>query len=772
MKVFPEQMIPMSEKDDKWRRSVADYLIDLSLFSSDNELDELYNAAQGKLDKSAYKYVLNPYNSKDENILNYPAQMRNYDIIMPILKLFLGEKSRRPNNPQVIVTNSDVTNNFKDELNKVVINYVSQNFINQLNQQGIDTGVPTQEMPELEKVIQDHKDNWNDQRAIFGQEALDYIKYNCELSDKFQDGLYNYLVTGRVVSFKEPLYDDVHYEIVSSRDVRFGPSSTKFGEDADWVVRRDRISINACIDRFRSYLTESEINELKELSKGPGEPTPNIIYLDHTGRDRKFDMYYDSRSGLIDLWHFQWKSFRKIGYLTYLDEIGKEQQDIVDENYVFSKENGDVKIEWEYISQSWEGYRLGSKIYVKIEPLNAERSDLNNISIVKLYYNYVEDKFPSPVKLLIPYQALYNIYHYRAELTLARNKDKIMLMPKGLLPPGWEPDKAMYFAESTGMLWFDESRPNAAQILQAIRGIDMGLGNYVAEMRNLLAGIKEESWDAVGMNRQRYGDSMASDGKSTTEQAIFRSSMITEEMFRNFEKFEEKEYLGLIDISKIAWQKGKKGMYITSDGRKAFFEVNEIIHSETNYGIFVRNNSNENEKLQSAKQIAYAMAQKGARASLTLEMIDSNNFSRIKSLVAKVEKEMSEAEERFEKVKQEVMLHQEEIKAKSEDKKLQVEIYKADKIYDAAIDSATIKAQGAIAFKSGTEEEANENIDEVLENRSERLSKETGKMMLENMKIDLQSAKDSANIRLKETDQRLKEKDIEMKKYVAKTNKN
>ena len=38
-------------------------------------------------DSYYYKYVLNPYNSTDENLKNYPAQLRNYDIIIPLMNM-------------------------------------------------------------------------------------------------------------------------------------------------------------------------------------------------------------------------------------------------------------------------------------------------------------------------------------------------------------------------------------------------------------------------------------------------------------------------------------------------------------------------------------------------------------------------------------------------------------------------------------------------------------------------------------------------------------
>ena len=66
-------------------------------------------------------------------------------------------------------------------------------------------------------------------------------------------------------------------------------------------------------------------------------------------------------------------------------------------------------------------------------------------------------------------------------------------MPIGLIPKDWSPDKFLWFAETTGVAWFDETKPNAAQVLNALKSIDLGLGNYVEQIRNLLGEIKNEA---------------------------------------------------------------------------------------------------------------------------------------------------------------------------------------------------------------------------------------------------------------------------------------
>ena len=65
----------------------------------------------------------------------------------------------------------------------------------------------------------------------------------------------------------------------------------------------------------------------------------------------------DITSDYFDLWHTTWKSYKKIGFLTYLDEMGMPQETIVTEDYI--NIGNEIDIKWDWIIEVWEGYRIG-----------------------------------------------------------------------------------------------------------------------------------------------------------------------------------------------------------------------------------------------------------------------------------------------------------------------------------------------------------------------------------------------------------------------------
>lgn len=775
--VLPKQKVSSSERTLEWKRSNIEYFTFLTDFNTGDraEMIECYKAASGYITKGSYSYVLNPYNSKDENLKKYPAQMRNYDIISPVVNAFMGEKAGLPNLMQVVCTNADVPNAYTEDLNKQYLGLMAQAFVNRLNETGVQTGVESQEIPPFDRFMQEHKTKWQDNRAILGQEALDYIRYNCDLDDKFQNGFYDWLCTNRVYGYKDINNNDLDYEIVPTLELWHGSSKTGLVEDAAWAVRRSRLTGNEILDRFNKYLTEEDLIYVEERQRQENGATDitgaSVTNIDNRNNNRNPGLGIGT-DGLFDVFHCVWKTWVKRGFLRYIDEFGMEQELVVDDTYKLNKEKGDIDIEWEWENEVWEGYKIGDRIIEKtIGAIIAQRNEINNSSVCKLPYNGKIDSRPSVVATLIPYQTLINIYHFRRELTMARNKDKIALIPMGLVPEKLGQDKFMYFAEALGYMFIDETKPNAAQIMSSVRNIDLGLGNYIAEMTNLIREIKDEAWDAVGMNRQRYGDVKTSDGKATTEAALQRSAVITREMFRKFSKFEEAEYQGLLDYSKVAWADGKKGMYITSDGYQKMLNIVPETWMEAELGVFAKDNSSEYEKLQQAKQIAFAIAQKGnSPATLALEILDNKNFSKIKELAYKaedIEKQFQQAQQEAEAANAQALAQQQAQVAQLESQtKLEVAHINAE----AVIAAAQIKANQPVT--AGAEEgNAEQDIESLLKSQTDAVSK-IRRESLDRQKLGLQADKQSTDARLKERELGLKEKDIDNKLKIAKANKN
>ena len=729
--LLPQQKNTYAEKTRKiynsdgvgyrtWAMDCVDYYINQFLY--DNNLQEaldLQNAVEGIIDVTQYQHLLNPFGlTENPNSVKVGAKLRNHNILKGIVNLLMGEYGRRTHEFVVTDFNGEDTNKYKEGLAKVLNSYYEQETVNQLNQQGLDTGQPSKEQGTPEEVEEQYKQSFENLRVIRGQDAIDYIRYEQEVEDKFLDMYYDWLTVGLNYSYKCVRNDDVDYEYVPIRELYVPKESgRRYVEDSSFVVRRRFLPINKVLDYYHDYLDDEDLDYLSNtygintnlflgatpLSTGQNGfiKLPTIDSAD-CGTNGKIVTPAEQFYG-IPVYHVQWKSFKKYGILTFINGLGQEDTIEVSDDYVLNKELGDISIEWKWESVVWEGTKIAERVYCLCRELPENRGELNNKGAQKLSYNGIINRsksgtLQSIIKEGLPYQILINSLHFQLEKIINKNKDKLTVMPYGLVPRkhGIDTTKQMHHADATSILWVDETAPNASFAAQMIKVLDMGLGSYIKDVISIIQYIKQEYWDSIGMNAQRYADVAQGAGKSVTEQAIVRSSIITYELTRRMDKFIEREYQGFLDISKLAWSKGIKKQYILSDGSTAFLELNPddaIYHLESDYGVFVKDSADLTEALQQFRQLASAYAQQSTALSSTAEIFTNNNMEKIKNIVAKIEDNNKKHEAYLATVSGE---QQKEIQQMvNEDKQADRDIkkYEIDMEYHQTVDSASIRTQ-------------------------------------------------------------------------------
>ena len=67
------------------------------------------------------------------------------------------------------------------------------------------------------------------------------------------------------------------------------------------------------------------------------------------------------------------------------------------------------------------------------------------------------------------------------------------------------------------------------------------------------------------------------------------------------------------------------------DGTAEFLDLDTMEHMESEYGIFVSNAGKDQDKLDAIRQLSQAMVQNGLPISAVAEMLDTDNFPKIKS---------------------------------------------------------------------------------------------------------------------------------------------
>ena len=126
-----------------------------------------------------------------------------------------------------------------------------------------------------------------------------------------------------------------------------------------------------------------------------------------------------------------WKGQRKIGIVEYMDKEGKTQKKQVPEQYEAKKDLGET-VEWIYISEWYEGTRIGGNIYVKYGPRPIQFRDPDNPSlchpgIVGNILNTNSFKAKSLMSYMKPYQLLYNFFMFRLQQDFIKYQGHIVI---------------------------------------------------------------------------------------------------------------------------------------------------------------------------------------------------------------------------------------------------------------------------------------------------------------------------------------------------------
>lgn len=644
--VLPRQRVSSSVKrTKKWQHANMYHWLRMSgvgvqtMDDYGRNLEKLYRAYNGHLHPDDYEHIVNPYNTQREAHKRFPARLRNYPIIRPVIEALLGDKLDRYADPQVFSKSAEVVEKIRAMAKDAVMEEFEQAAINAMNRIGIKTGVDTRELRSHSEITEKISQEQYDELAASGQDMIDYIIQQVRWLDTTQAMTRDAFVCGELYSYRDYSNGKVVYQPVSPMYLRCGVSSEEdFVCKGDYAVRMMHLTVNDLVDLLGDHLTDDQVAELENtnvVGNMPGvfmQPTPHMSY---TGMNTNI--------ALVPVRHVTWRSQRKVGTLYRENPLTGEPEVIeVDDTYIQS--DGDI-IEWEWrADQIWEGYEVAGKWFVGIDIL---------VGHVDLPYNgrRTSGVHAEPISLVsigLPFQILYNIVHYRLEFTLAKNKDKIVLMEKNVIPkdPGWDEEKFMYYADALGFAFIDtiSKRGGDARHFNQYQVLDMSLSQQISAQFQLLAAIKQSFEDIAGVNRHVMGKMQAKDAVSNVQESLNRSSTIMSDLFRKIESVEDEDIRGMLWLSREVWRDGISTTFVDRSGTLRSVNLDGPLNVD-DLEIYVPNRHEAMIKRRKLEAVMQQFAQNKADPLLIAELLDAKGFHTIKRLL----KEEKEAAQRFEK---------------------------------------------------------------------------------------------------------------------------
>lgn len=768
---FPKQKLPRREKNTQWGKDCVDAAItftnmyDTSRRSPRYRKLRNYNLYNGKFDKEDLAYVCNPL-GMDE--YQFPANMQYYPIATPIFDLLFGEEVKRPFSFLVKSINPEAISEKEKRIKEELMNVIKQKLMASLSPEEQQSG------EEPEQVLEYYKYSYQDLRESTATKILEYLKRSLKLKNKFQDAWEDALLAGEEI-FKigivanEPTVRKCNpLEITALL-----PHNQYTLDEAEVIIEETWLSVSEVVDMFYDVLTPSEIDSLEESEssinnlKFNSTIFPDKAYLSDQTTPFTYDYSFYDAQGNVRVSFVTWKSKKKVGELKFVDEYGLEQSILVDESY---KKLPGQKVKWFWINEYWEATKIGSDIYVNVQPKSLQFRRMDNVSACKsgyvgTVYNANNSQSVSLMDRLVPWIYLYIVMWYRTELLIAANQGKIALIDLALIPQGWEIEKWMYYATAMKFGFvnsFNEGKKGQAtgklaQNSNQNKALDLETGNAINGHIQLIEFIENKIKELAGVTNQRLGAISASETVGNTKRAVTQSSHITEKWFQLHNYTKQRVLETLIEAAKEAWKgQSKKLQYITDDMATVFFTVdgNKFINDE--YGVFVSDSDKDREALEMMKELTHAaMQNERIMLSSVADIYTSESLSDVKAKLLKVEEEMQKRQEAQAQQANELQAQKTQADNYIKEKEIEKEYYKIDQ------DNITkLKVAEINSFRNQMDQDSNDNnVPDQLE-----IEKLKAQNHFNTRKLDLEEKKLKAQEKKHETDAELKRKQLNQKK--------
>lgn len=779
-KSFPAQKLPMSKKTQAWKEACVDYVVGAgdSGFggngrSRSDEMQTYYDLYNSIYNEKDLKYVTNPFKQDD----GFPAMAQDYNIIKPYVDQLLGEETKRPFNFHPQRTSDIAASELQEKAKEMLMEYIQATIASKLSPEQAaryEQALATGEIQTPEAIAKYLQKDYKDIAETEAYHALQFLKRKLNLTHEFYKGWKDALIGGEEIYYIGVINGDPYVERVNPMYFDYEHSlDLEFIDDAAWCRRKMIMSATEIYDRFYDKMSERQLNELLELiDQRPGagnNPEIRKTSMDYESiKLHKINSFTDNPFDVdhITVYHCCWKSFKKIGFVTLLNpETGEAEEFQVDEDYKVT--GTEQSVEWDWIIEVWEGYRIGDDMYIGIQPIEYQHISADNPNSQKLpytgvVYNNTNSKPRSLVSMMKPLQYMYIVVWYRLELALSRDKGKVAVMDITQIPKSMNIDvnKWMHYLSALGVAFinpYDEGwdipgrEGGKPSQFNQLSSWDLTMSNVIAEYIQLMQKIEDMVAKLTGITPQRQGQIAASELVSNANTAVNMSYHITEPWFWNHNQVKRRVLTMLLNTSKAAWKDSKRYLnYILDDATRAFVQLSDNFFYE-DMDIFVDDSTKNQQYIDQLKQLLQPAMQNGASLLDIAEIITLDNMSMIKNRLEEIEQkrmeQMQQQQQAEQQAQQQIAEQQNQLKEEElmlKEAEMDLEKYKVDQDNATKITVAQLNAyRGA------------ENMDQDMNGIPDPI--EIGKQALEQQKMN-------SDIATKQLELNNKRREIEQKR--------
>ncbi len=723
LNIFPDQFKTEKEKqDESWIKNTMDYFANKSYaeyMKSRDTFVKNYDLVKGilRMEDFYQEPDVKSFTEILQGDLALPSYVKHYSIVTTPINNLVGEISKRPDTFRVKAFDDDSQSEelqFKtDVLQEFIISQARQNILQKLAMQGQEVDEEQLEQITMEQV-KDQLDSYTSVAEKWANHILTCQKAEFNLKEKSEDAFRDLLISAREYYH---IYEDnsklgFNIEVANPKNTWFlttpdrkwisDPTGRNQGAYAAGTVQVMELSeiiesvpdlTKEEIDHLRSSLQDYGLINVRESNLGNPDATPGIDSIQYDTFDPlvlQTRMMIESEmkennDGLKDflgltsnvssfgykyvIVRAYWISKRKIGKLTYTDEMGNEQTVLVDENYKSNTIPTQISLEWGWINQWYQGTKIGPDIY-HIKPLKI----LNYCPIIGTTFEVKNTEAKSLVDLMKPFQVLYNICMNQLYKLLEKeigNVASVNIRRVPRLKDGDDQDALDVWemeARERGIIFDDDSPENtkaAVSNTTIARNIDLTRTNEIQSRYNLALQLKNECWELIGISRQRLGSVQASESATGVNTAVSQSYAQTEPLFIAHEYVLGQLYQAIVDAAQYVESAKPLSTlsYITSEGESAFIQVNGNDLKLRDLKVFVTNRPEDTQMFNELRQLSQAVIQNGGTLYDVIELYSTKSMREMKKTFKTLKDRQQQLQDQQMQMQQQQLEQQQQIAA-------------------------------------------------------------------------------------------------------------
>jgi hypothetical protein len=780
----PLQFIPKKEKDEKWAAWNLDWLEWQGLKQirrNARRLMKNYKLAKGIIDKSDYiveenndyRDIVDLLTKEDVSAL----ELKFYPIIPNVINVLVAEFAKRSTKLTYRAIDEHSYNEMIEQKRQMVEDVLLQDARLKVSSALMDKGLqPDSEefqqetspeklksLPEIEMYFR------KDYRSMVEEWATHQHKVDVErfrMDELEERGFRDMLITDREFWHFRMMEDDYEVELWNPAISFYHKSpDARYISQANWAGKTDMMTPADVIDRYGYLMDEEQLKALEAVypirsagytigglqndgsfydgtkSHDWNTNMPSLAYRQYTtamggavleGGDiitqilSEGEDYYDQGTAyLLRVSTIYWKSQRKIGHLISIDDNGKVEMDIVDEDYkTSSKPIYDTRlmknktkdnlvygehIDWIWINEVWGGIKIGPNIpsfwgmnnpggftpmYIgvdkpKIGPLRFQFKGDNSLYGCKLpvegsVFSDRNTKSTALIDLMKPYQIGYNIVNNQIADILVDELGTIIMLDQNTLPrhslgEDWGKGnyaKAYVAMKNFQMLPLDTSITNTENALnfQHFQKLDLSQTERLMSRIQLANHFKQQAYEVIGVTPQRMGQQIAQMTATGVEQAAASSYAQTEMFFvQHCDYLMPRVHQMRTDLAQYyhSTKPSSRLSYITTADEKVNFEINGTDLLMRDLNIFCSTTANHRAVLEQLKQMAMQNNTTGASIYDLGKIVQSDS-------IAELNNALKSSEQKQQQQKQEEMQQQQQMQEQQMQKQQEIEKMKID----------------------------------------------------------------------------------------------